>query len=184
MCCFSPNMFKLGLFFFLLSSSTSHCSIPGPSISLLALAAPSHPTPPLHPAPHPNPPSRPPGAQNHPFPLLPPAKARKEPPLSGRGSAYRGSPRGSGAANGGGGASTPSSLRRCRGGRRPPGRRRPSTCQAGGGVHPLEELPGAQLPAVVGVSREDGLAHADIAARRRHTPLHGAAGKAGSSSGG
>lgn len=51
----------------------------------------------------------------------------------------------------------------------------PSTCEAGGGVHPLEELPGAQFPSLVGVGREDGLAHADIAARRRPAPLHGAA---------
>lgn len=171
----------------MLSSSTSHCSIPDPSISLLALAAPSHPTPPLYPAPHPNPPPRPPGAQNHPF--SPPATGKSREGAAAFGARQRPhgqpeGPGGSGAANGGGGASTPGSLRRCRGGRRPPGRRRPSTCQAGGGVHPLEELPGAQLPAVVGVSREDGVAHADIAARRRHAPLHGAAGKAGSSGGG
>lgn len=33
------------------------------------------------------------------------------------------------------------------------------TCQTGNGVHPLQELPGSQLSLVVGVAREDGLAH-------------------------
>lgn len=89
-------------------------------------------------------------------------------------------PRAAPGSNGGGAASSrrpeatlsrpPALPRRCR----------PSTCQAGGGVHPLEELPGAQLPAVVGVGRQDGLAHGDIAARRRPAPLHGAASEEGS----
>lgn len=38
----------------------------------------------------------------------------------------------------------------------------PLTCQAGGGVNPLKQLARAQLPAVVSVGREDGLAHLDL----------------------
>lgn len=45
------------------------------------------------------------------------------------------------------------------------GRRRALTSQAGHGVDPFEELPGAQLPAVVGVSGKDDLAHVHLRAR-------------------
>lgn len=50
--------------------------------------------------------------------------------------------------------------------------RRVPTGQAGGGVDPLEQLPGAQLAAGVGVRGLDGLAHVHLARRR---PLHGCA---------
>lgn len=51
-----------------------------------------------------------------------------------------------------------------------PARRAP-TRQAGGGVDPLEQLPGAELAAGAAVRGLDGLAHAHLAGRR---PLHGA----------
>lgn len=51
--------------------------------------------------------------------------------------------------------------------------RQPPTRQAGGGVDPLEQLPGAQLAARVGVRGLDGLAHAHFSGRRA---LHGPAG--------
>lgn len=49
---------------------------------------------------------------------------------------------------------------------------RAPTRQAGGGVHPLEQLPGAQLAAGVGVRWLDGLAHEHLAGshRRFHGP--------------
>lgn len=58
--------------------------------------------------------------------------------------------------------------------------RGPPTCQAGGGVDPLEQLAGAQLAALVGVRGLDGLAHAHLAGRRaRHSGEPRASGRVG-----